>query len=138
VPGTASPFTGPLPHRHQPFDHATRADRHSRGRCAARFSRSSASSKIEAESQRARIEYDLLVVPGLELTYNDLDPYLAAHAVAIGCRAFVSVERGVDAALAHARGEGAALVAAHPFRTSRASSPGRPARRRGAAPPADW
>lgn len=82
-------------------------------------------SKIEEEAQRARSEYDLLVVPGLELTYNDLDPYLAAHAVAVGCRAFVSVDRGVDAALAHARGEGAALVAAHPFRTRGAGSPGR-------------
>jgi hypothetical protein len=76
-------------------------------------------SKIEAEAQRARSEYDLLVVPGLELTYNDLDPYLAAHAVAVGCRAYVSVDGGVGAALAHARGEGAALVAAHPFRRSR-------------------
>ena len=82
-------------------------------------------SQIEAEAQRARSEYDLLVVPGLELTYNDLDPHLAAHAVALGCRAFVSVDGGVDAALAHARGEGAALVAAHPFRTRRASSPAR-------------
>ena len=82
-------------------------------------------SAIEAEAQRARSEYDLLVVPGLELTYNDLDPYRAAHAVAVGCRAYVSVDRGVDAALAHARGEGAALVAAHPFRVRRASSPGR-------------
>ena len=82
-------------------------------------------SQIEAEAQRARSEYDLLVVPGLELTYNDLDPNLAAHAVAVGCRAFVGVDGGVDAALAHARGEGAALVAAHPFRTGRASSPGR-------------
>jgi hypothetical protein len=82
-------------------------------------------SKIEAEAQRARSEYDLLVVPGLELTYNDLDPYLAAHAVAVGCRAFVSVDGGVDAALAHARGEGAALVAAHPFHTRRAGTPGR-------------
>jgi hypothetical protein len=81
--------------------------------------------EIEVESKRARHEYDLLLVPGLELTYNDLDPYLAAHAVALGCRAFVSVDGGLDAALAHARGEGAALVAAHPFRTRRAGSPAR-------------
>ena len=38
-------------------------------------------SQIEAEAKRARSEYDLLLVPGLELTYNDLDPFLAAHAV---------------------------------------------------------
>ena len=65
-------------------------------------------SEIEAEAARARHEYDLLLVPGLELTYNDLDPYLAAHAVALGCRAFVSVDRGVDAALARARRGGGA------------------------------
>jgi predicted metal-dependent phosphoesterase TrpH len=72
--------------------------------------------EIEAEAVRARREYDLLVVPGLELTYNDPDPYLAAHAVAVGCRAFVDVDEGLDAALGAARGEGAALVAAHPHR----------------------
>jgi predicted metal-dependent phosphoesterase TrpH len=82
-------------------------------------------SEIEVESKRARHEYDLLVVPGLELTYNDLDPHLAAHTVAIGCRAFVSVDEGLETALVQARGAGAALVAAHPFRTRRASSPAR-------------
>ena len=82
-------------------------------------------SEIEAQSTRARREYDLLLLPGLELTYNDLDPYLAAHAVALGCRAYVSVDGGVDVALARARSEGAALIAAHPFRNRRASSPGR-------------
>jgi len=81
--------------------------------------------EIEAETLRARQEYDLLLIPGLELTFNDLDPYLAAHAVALGCRAFVSVDGGIDAALARAREEGAALVAAHPFRTRRANSPAR-------------
>jgi hypothetical protein len=35
--------------------------------------------EIEAEAARARAEYDLLVLPGVELSYNDLDPLLAAH-----------------------------------------------------------
>src|SRR5581483_8228883 len=39
--------------------------------------------EIEAQAERAKREYDLLLLPGLELTYNDLDPYLAAHAVAV-------------------------------------------------------
>ena len=82
--------------------------------------------EIEAQAVRARREYDLLLVPGLELTYNDLDPYLAAHAVAVGCRAFVGVDEGLDAALGAARGEGAALVAAHPYRARRGSAPPRP------------
>jgi len=82
--------------------------------------------EIEAEAARAEREYDLLLVPGLELTYNDLDPYLAAHAVAVGCRAFVGVDEGLDASLGAARGEGAALVAAHPYRARRGGTPARP------------
>ncbi|MBV8258246.1 MAG: hypothetical protein JO073_10565 [Actinobacteria bacterium] len=85
---------------------------------------------IEVEAERARREYDLLLVPGLELTFNDSDPFLAAHAVAVGCRAFVGVDHGIDAALVHARSEGAALVAAHPYRAmGRASSPARATQR---------
>jgi hypothetical protein len=75
--------------------------------------------ELNAQAERAMRDYDLLLLPGLELTYNDLDPYLAAHAVAVGCRAFVSVDDGIDVALAQARGEGAALVAAHPYRARR-------------------
>jgi predicted metal-dependent phosphoesterase TrpH len=85
--------------------------------------------EIEAQAERARREYDLLLLPGLELTYNDLDPFLAAHAVAVGCRAFVGVERGLDAALARVRGEGAALVAAHPYGRRRAATASRTTQR---------
>jgi hypothetical protein len=81
--------------------------------------------EIEAEAARARAEYDLLVLPGVELSYNDLDPLLAAHAVAVGLRTFVSLDGGLDPALDRAREEGAALIAAHPFRTRRGVAPGR-------------
>ncbi len=50
--------------------------------------------EIAAQVERARREYDLLLLPGLELTFNDSDPFLAAHAVAVGCRAFVGVDDG--------------------------------------------
>src|SRR5215475_12881907 len=66
---------------------------------------------IEAQAERARREYDLLVLPGLELTYDDPDPLRAAHAVAVGLPSFV----GLEAALGRAREAGAALVAAHPY-----------------------
>jgi hypothetical protein len=85
--------------------------------------------EIAAQAERARREYDLLLLPGLELTYNDRDPFLAAHAVAVGCRAFVDVDGGLDVALARARNEGAALVAAHPYRGRRATSPARATQR---------
>ena len=85
--------------------------------------------EIEAQAERARREYDLLLLPGLELTYNDFDPFLAAHAVAVGCRAFVDVDRGLDTALARARSEGAALVAAHPYGRRRAATASRTTQR---------
>ena len=56
----------------------------------------------------------MLVIPGLELTFNDPEPVLAAHAVAIGLREFVSVDEGIAEAMRTAAGAGAAIVAAHP------------------------
>jgi len=72
--------------------------------------------EILAQAERARRDYDLLLVPGLELTFNDPDPAVSAHAVAVGCHKFVGVEDGLYAALAQAREGGAALIAAHPYR----------------------
>ena len=81
--------------------------------------------EIDHEAERALADYGLLVVPGLELTYNDPDPLQAAHAVAVGLRNFVSVDSGIDVAIETAVQAGAALVAAHPFDDEPASSPGR-------------
>jgi hypothetical protein len=33
--------------------------------------------EVDAQAERARREYDLLLLPGLQLTYNDRDPFLA-------------------------------------------------------------
>jgi predicted metal-dependent phosphoesterase TrpH len=71
--------------------------------------------EIAREARRARALYDLLVLPGLELTYNDDDERSAAHAVAVGLRRHVAVDDGLEPALAAARGQGAALIAAHPY-----------------------
>jgi 3',5'-nucleoside bisphosphate phosphatase len=70
---------------------------------------------LRAEALRARELYGLLVIPGLELTYDDPDPVEAGHAVALGVRSYVDVAAGLQAALASARAQGAALVAAHPY-----------------------
>jgi hypothetical protein len=71
--------------------------------------------EIEQEAWRAEVEHGLLLVPGLELTYDDVDPALAAHAVAIGLRTLVSLDDGLESALGAARADGAALIAAHPY-----------------------
>jgi predicted metal-dependent phosphoesterase TrpH len=70
--------------------------------------------EIEREAARAWRTYGLLVVPGLELTFNDPEPVMAAHAVAIGLREFVSVENGIAQAMRSAAEAGAAILAAHP------------------------
>ena len=69
---------------------------------------------VDAEAERARALYGLLVVPGLELTHNNLDPEVAAHAVAVGLREYVSPDEGLVGSLLGAREAGAALIAAHP------------------------
>jgi predicted metal-dependent phosphoesterase TrpH len=81
--------------------------------------------EIEREAARARERYGMVVVPGLELSYNDPDPRLSAHALALGLRSFVAVDRGLDEAIETAVLAGAALVAAHPFDIEDASHPGR-------------
>src|SRR5579862_4586775 len=51
---------------------------------------------IEVENERALRLYDLLVLPGLELTVDDADPARAGHAVAIGLRSCVEVAEGLE------------------------------------------
>jgi len=72
--------------------------------------------EIDAEAERARALYGLLVLPGLELTYDDPDPLRSAHAVAVGIRRFIDLTaESFESALATARAQGAALIAAHPY-----------------------
>jgi hypothetical protein len=70
--------------------------------------------EVEREADRAWRTYGMLVVPGLELTFNDAEPVMAAHAVALGLREFVSVDDGIAEAMRTATEAGAAIVAAHP------------------------
>ena len=103
-------------------DHVTRAGDHVN---ALRFD--AYLSEIEREAARAVRLYGLIVLPGLELTYDDPDPLRAGHAVAVGLRSFVDVADGLEAALAAARAPVGAL-AAHPIRPITWTA--RPARRR--------
>ena len=86
--------------------------------------------ELAKEAVRARERYDLLVVPGLELTFNAYDPRRAGHAVAVGLREFVHVDGGLEHALRAARAAGAALIAAHPAVPDHLDAPHLPVRER--------
>ena len=81
--------------------------------------------EVEREAERAWRTYGMLVVPGLELTFNDEEPELAAHALAVGLHEFVSVDDGIAEAMRTAARAGAAIVAAHPSADEPASQRGR-------------
>jgi hypothetical protein len=69
---------------------------------------------IEREARRAREQYDLLLIPGLELTFHDGGPDNAGHALALGLRSWVPLDGGLEEAMRSARAHDAAIVAAHP------------------------
>jgi 3',5'-nucleoside bisphosphate phosphatase len=95
-------------------DHVVRTDRRA-GRELSAAGYCDYLAALETEADRAAATYGLLVIPGLELTYDALDARRAAHALALGIRRFVGLEEGLDNALAEARERGAALIAAHPY-----------------------
>lgn len=84
---------------------------------------------IDAEAERASDRYGLLVIPGLELTYEDGHAAHGAHVVALGLRQFVGVDDGIEAACTRAREAGAALIGAHPYAPDQANESGRSAMR---------
>jgi predicted metal-dependent phosphoesterase TrpH len=85
---------------------------------------------IHAQAARAEALYGMLVIPGLELTYDDpSDSTRSAHAVAVGLERFISLDHGIGPAMEEARAAGAALIAAHPHDAVPDSIPGRTTRR---------
>ena len=62
---------------------------------------------IREQAARAEGLYGMLVIPGLELTYDDpADSTRSAHAVAVGLERFVAVERGIGTAMEERAGGG--------------------------------
>lgn len=99
-------------------DHVLRTDdpwpiRHGR-QCVTAANVEAYLADIKKESARALSDYGLLLVPGLELTFNDADPDRACHAVAVSMSGVVSMDDGPAAAMEAARDSGAAILAAHP------------------------
>ena len=75
---------------------------------------------VAAEARRAKRLYDLLVIPGAEITQNHLRSKKNSHIVALGIREFVSADQSAEEILLAIRRQGALSVACHPHhRTTR-------------------
>jgi predicted metal-dependent phosphoesterase TrpH len=69
---------------------------------------------IEAEAKRARRLYDLLVIPGAEITQNHIRSKRNAHIVALNIKKFISADQPAEDILKDIRRQGALSVACHP------------------------
>jgi predicted metal-dependent phosphoesterase TrpH len=76
--------------------------------------------EIAREAARARRQYDLLVIPGFEVTQNHLRSKHNSHIVALNPREYISADQPAEAILKEIRRQGALSIACHPHhRTTR-------------------
>ena len=76
--------------------------------------------EIAAEAKRARKLYDLLVIPGAEITQNNLRSRKNAHIVALNIQEYISADQSARDILVEIRRQKAVSVACHPHhRTTR-------------------
>lgn len=75
---------------------------------------------IANEAQRATRLYDLLVIPGAEITQNHLLGRKNSHIIALNLREFISADQPAEDILRAIRRQGALSIACHPHhRTTR-------------------
>jgi predicted metal-dependent phosphoesterase TrpH len=75
---------------------------------------------IAAEAERARELYDLLVIPGAEITQNHLRSKKNSHIVALNIREHITADQSAEDILKEIRRQGALSIACHPHhRTTR-------------------
>lgn len=75
---------------------------------------------IHREAERAKRLYDLLVIPGAEVTQNYFRSKKNAHIVALNIREYISADQSAEEILREIRRQGALSIACHPHhRTTR-------------------
>ncbi len=75
---------------------------------------------IAAEAKRARKLYDLLVIPGAEITQNHLRSRKNSHIVALDIKEWISADQPAETILREIRQQGGLSIACHPHhRTTR-------------------
>ena len=75
---------------------------------------------IQAEAKRALRLYDLLVIPGAEVTQNHIRRKRNSHIVALNIKEFITADQPAEEILREIRRQGALSIACHPHhRTTR-------------------
>jgi predicted metal-dependent phosphoesterase TrpH len=69
---------------------------------------------VEREALRAKKLYDLLVIPGAEVTQNHIRSRKNAHIIGLNLREFVSADQPAEDILRAIRAQGALSIACHP------------------------
>ena len=75
---------------------------------------------IAVEAKRAKRLYDLLVIPGAEITQNHIRSRKNSHIVGLNLREYISADQSAEDILRAIRSQGALSIACHPHhRTTR-------------------
>ncbi len=74
-------------------------------------------STIQQEAERAWELYQMVVLPGYELTKNSLSNHRSAHVLGLGVTQYLPADGDIVALARHIRAQGAVAVAAHPVWT---------------------
>ena len=72
---------------------------------------------LESEARRAMKQYNLLVIPGFELTKNSFLHRKSAHLLGLGVSRYLSADEDVATLARKIRKQGAVAIAAHPVST---------------------
>lgn len=73
--------------------------------------------EIQREALRARKEYDMVVIPGIEITKNSFKHADSAHILCLNINEFVDPHQSIQDVCAQTRSQGGLAVAAHPVST---------------------
>lgn len=74
---------------------------------------------LREEGQRAKDQYNMIVIPGFELSKNSLSQHRSAHILGIGIDRFVAAEGEILELIRDIKSQGALAVAAHPVSTGK-------------------
>jgi len=69
---------------------------------------------IETEAKRAKRLYDMIVIPGAEITQNHLRSKRNSHIIALDIKEFISADQPAEEILKAVRRQGALSIACHP------------------------